>query len=86
MRRPNREELGDAERMLYSVTVERADGSTHKIAPAALADLADGDNNHLLCLDTAAAAVAVGFPAGYLVDPNGDLNPDTHITVGRGMN
>lgn len=86
VRRPNREEAGDAERMLYRVTVERADGSTQEIAPAALADLGDGDNNHLLCLDTAAVAVSVGFPAGYLVDPNGDLNPDTRITVGRGVN
>ena len=85
VRRPNREEAGDAERMLYRVTVERADGSTQEIAPAALADLDDGDNNHLLCLDTAAVAVSVGFPAGYLVDPNGDLNPDTHVTVGAGL-
>ena len=86
VRRPNREEAGDAERMLYRVTVERADGSTQEIAPAALADLDDGDNNHLLCLDTAAVAVSVDFPAGYLVDPNGDLNPDTHIMVGAGLN
>ena len=56
-----------------------------EIVPAAdvsaIADLEDGDNNHLLCLDTSAPAVSVSFPAGHLVDPNRDLNPDTHIAV-----
>ena len=81
VRLPNGGELGDAERLLYRVTVERPDGSSDEIAPAALADLGDGDNNHHLCLDTSAPAVSVSFPAGYLVDPNQDLNPDTHVAV-----
>ena len=81
VRRPNRDEPGDAERRLYRVTVKRGDGSTDEIVPAALADLEDGDNNHLLCLDTADPAVSVSFPAGHLVDPNRDLNPDTHIAI-----
>ncbi|MGK0224784.1 MAG: hypothetical protein ACI9ON_004041, partial [Limisphaerales bacterium] len=75
----------DAERRLYRVTVERGDGSIDDIIPAALADLGDGDNNHLLCLDTTDAAVSIGFPAGHLVDPNRDLNPDTQIAVNPGV-
>ena len=75
VRLPNREEPGDVERRLYRVTVKRGDGSTQEVVPAALADLGDGDNNHLLCLDTAAPAVSVSFPAGHLVDPNRRLEP-----------
>ena len=82
VRLPNRDDPGDAERRLYRVTVVRRDGSSDEISPAALADLGDGDNNHLLCLDTADPAVSVSFPAGHLVDPNQDLNPDTHIAIG----
>ncbi len=81
VRLPSGDELGDAERALYRVTVGRPDGSSDEIAPAALADLGDRDNNHLLCLDTSAPAVSVSFPGGHLVDPNQDLNPNTHVDV-----
>lgn len=81
VRRPDGEDAGDAERALYRVTVQRADGSRDEVVPAALADLGDRDNNHLLCLDTSAPAVSVSFPAGHLVDPNQDLNPDTRVVV-----
>jgi hypothetical protein len=81
VRLPNRDELSDVERGLYRVTVERGGRASDEIVPAALADLEDRDNNHLLCLDTSDPAVSVSFPAGHLVDPNGDLNPDTHIAV-----
>ena len=81
VRRPDGDDAGDAERALYRVTVRRADGSRDEVVPAALADLGDRDNNHLLCLDTSAPAVAVSFPAGHLVDPNQDLNPDTRVAV-----
>ena len=81
VRLPNGDEPGDVERGLYRVTVKRGDGSSDEIVPAALADLEDRDNNHLLCLDTSDPAVSVSFPAGHLVDPNRDLNPDTHIAV-----
>ena len=83
VRRPDGDEAGDAERTLYRVTVERSDGSRHEIVPSALADLGDRDNNHHLCLDTSAPAVSVRFPAGNLVDPNQDLNPDTRVAVNR---
>ena len=81
VRLPNGDDPGDAERALYRVTVERPDGSRAEIAPAALAELGDSDNNHLLCLGTADPAVSVAFPAGHLVDPNRDLNPDTQVAV-----
>jgi len=84
VRLPDGADAGEAERSLYRVTVERPDGSTDEIAPAALADLGDNDNNHLLCLDTSAPAVSVSFPGGHLVDPNQDLNPDTRVAVGSG--
>ena len=81
VRLPGGDEPGDAERMHYRVTVTLADGSNGEIVPAALADLGDNDNNHYLCLDTTAPATAVAFPGGHLVDPNGDLNPDSEVTV-----
>ena len=86
VRLPSREDPGDAERQLYQVSVERKDGSLVERVPVALADLGDGDNNHLLCLDTVDRAVSVSFPAGVFVDPNRDLNPDTNIAVGQGNN
>ncbi len=79
----NGDEPGDAERDLYRVTVRAADGTEREITPAALADLGDGDNNHLLCLDTADTAVSVSFPEGILTDPNDDLNPATSVAVRR---
>lgn len=78
----NGDEPGDAERALYRVTVRAADGTERDVTPVALADLGDGDNNHLLCLDTADTPVAVSFPAGVFTDPNDDLNPATSVAVG----
>ena len=77
----NGDEPGDAERDLYRVTVRTADGTEREITPVALADLGDGDNNHLLCLDTADTAISVAFPAGVFTDPNDDLNPATSVAV-----
>lgn len=78
---PNGDEPGDAERRQYKITVAGVDGKTREVIPAALADLGDGDNNHVLCLDTADQALSVSFPGGILKDPNGDLNPATTIAV-----
>jgi hypothetical protein len=74
-------EPGDAERLLYQVTLDQSDGTQKTIAPFALADLNDGDNNHLLCLDVTGTPTTVSFPAGHLVDPNHDLNLDTSLAV-----
>jgi hypothetical protein len=77
----NGDEPGDVERQLYTVTVETVDGATRDVIPFALGDLGDGDNNHKLCLDTDERVLSVSFPAGILVDPNDDLNPETTIQV-----
>lgn len=77
----NGDEAGDAERLLYRVLLEKNDGSFQSVVPFALADLGDGDNNHLLCLDVAGTPRKVSFPAGHLIDPRGDLNPATEISV-----
>ncbi|MEL7107449.1 MAG: hypothetical protein AAGM21_16110 [Pseudomonadota bacterium] len=77
----NGDEPGDAERDLYRVTVRPANGTEREITPTALADLGDGDNNHLLCLDTTDTPVAVSFPEGVFTDPNDDLNPATSVAV-----
>lgn len=75
----NGDEPTTAERDLYSVTLRGSDGQIRTVAPIALADLGDGDNNHVLCLATAGTPVSVSFPAGVLTDPNDDLNPATTI-------
>lgn len=77
----NGDEPGDKERTLYKVTVQSAEGERREVVPAALGDLGDGDNNHILCLDTSEKPVAVAFPAGILTDPNDDLNPETSVLV-----
>ncbi len=74
-------EPGEAERDLYTVTVEATDGSRRNVQPAALANLGDGDNNHMLCMNTADRPISVSFPAGVLTDPNHDLNPATKVDV-----
>ena len=79
------DEPGDAERDLYRVTVRAEDGTEREITPAALADLGDGDNNHLLCLDTGDTPVSVSFPEGVFTDPNDDLNPATSVAVRPGQ-
>ena len=76
------DEVGEVERAQYRVNLQQSDGSTLTVTPFALADLGDGDNNHLLCLDTAGTPLSVFFPTGYLLDPNEDtLNPDTTVLV-----
>lgn len=74
-------EPGEAERDLYAITVEAADGTRRVVKPAALANLGDGDNNHMLCMDTKDLPISVSFPEGILTDPNDDLNPATRVDV-----
>lgn len=78
---PNGDEPGDAERRRYKVTLRAPDGTTREIVPAALANLGDGDNNHVLCIASTDRAVSVSFPGGILKDPNGDLNPQTSVRL-----
>ena len=63
----------------------RLPGPGSSVTPTALADLGDGDNNHLLCLDTADTPVSVSFPGGIFTDPNDDLNPATSVAIRPGQ-
>ncbi len=81
VRLKNGEEPGDAQRELYEITVQSESGEQRVVTPVALADLGDNDNNHVLCMDTDDRAVSVSFPAGILIDPNGDLNPASRVEV-----
>jgi hypothetical protein len=76
-------EADDAIGRLYEVMVVGSDGKVRSVTPIALADLGDGDNNHLLCLDVTEPAVSVRFPSGHLTDPRDDVNEDTMISVMR---
>ena len=68
---------------LYRVTVIKPDGSSAEVAPFALADQGDGDNNHKLCLDVRDPATQIWFPKGRVTDPRGDLNAETSIKLTR---
>jgi len=81
--KPGGAEVDDVERQLYTVTVERSDQTVEDIAPFALGDLYDGDNNHELCLQTRATVRSVSFPAGHVTDPREDLNPATTIPLAQ---
>ncbi len=79
--KPGGDEIDDVERIAYTVFVLDGDEEPTAKTPFAVADLAVGDNNHELCLDTTAKPMRVEFPAGLMTDPIEDLNPATSITV-----
>ncbi|MEX0286692.1 MAG: hypothetical protein AB3N23_18955 [Paracoccaceae bacterium] len=76
-------EPGATERDLYNITVEAPDGSQREVKPVALANLGDGDNNHMLCMDVVDRPISVSFPEGIFVDPNDDLNPATQMEINQ---
>lgn len=78
--KPGGDPADDVERALYKVTVLSKSGAQGDVTPFALADLNDGDNNHLLCLDTIDQVKSIFFPAEHMTDPREDLNPDTTIS------
>jgi hypothetical protein len=78
----NGDEIDDAGRELYRVSVTNSAGVAESVTPFALGDLDDGDNNHLLCLNVSGTPTSVSFGAGYLVDPNADAgNPATSVAI-----
>ncbi|MEL7129319.1 MAG: hypothetical protein AAGK23_07210 [Pseudomonadota bacterium] len=81
--KPEGRPVDDIERQLYEVEVIRRDQTIEHVAPIALADLGDGDNNHKLCLDTVDKVTSISFPAGYLTDPRDDLNPETGVLISK---
>lgn len=81
--KPDGTEVGDLERSKYKVVIESPRGGVSEVQPFALGDLGDHDNNHLLCLKQSGRPLRVTFPAGFLVDPNHDRNPDTTVEITR---
>ena len=81
--KPGGAEVDALETALYRVVLEQETGALIEVAPFALGDLGDGDNNHELCLDVAGTPREVRFPAGQLTDPNDDLNLDSNVAVSR---
>lgn len=77
---PDGGEVTDTVRRAYTVVVDSA-GIELTVVPSALADTGDGDNYHLLCLNTPHRPLRVSLQANLVVDPNFDLNPYTEITV-----
>ncbi len=80
--KPGGRDADDEDRKRYTVTFSN-EGNLSERVPTALADLGDGDNNHLLCFDFESDAREVRFPAGFLTDPREDLNPETRLPIGR---
>jgi hypothetical protein len=78
---PGGGDLGDAQRTRMHVTLAGADGGTREVTPFALADLGDNDNYVQLCLDDAAPPLSVRVEPGTCVDPHGDANDATSVTV-----
>lgn len=64
-------------------TMYRVRTAEGEVTPSALGDIDDNDNYVHLCLDTSTNASEVNAQAGVLVDPRGDLNPSTSVTVNR---
>lgn len=81
--RPDGSEAGHEERLAYTVNMRNGDASVTPLVPFSLADLGDGDNNHLLCLDQMGVPMAVAFQGGLLVAPSGNTNPTTSTSVDR---
>ncbi|MGV6827103.1 MAG: hypothetical protein ACWA5Q_09005 [bacterium] len=79
--KPGGKEVDDLERQSYTVTIRDNHGDVSSIAPFALGDLDDGDNNHKLCLNVEGVPIKVAFPEGLMTDPREDLNPKTSIEV-----
>jgi hypothetical protein len=61
----------------------RVTTSQGEVRPFALGDLNRNDNYVYLFLATDVPAERVTFAAGILVDPNGDVNPETSVAVSQ---
>ena len=79
--KPGGKEVDDTEKNSYSITIRDINGVVSTIAPFALGDLGDGDNNHKLCLDVEGTPISIAFPENLMTDPREDLNPATSVEV-----
>lgn len=74
-------EVTKAEWGAYRMTYIDEDGNERIAAPFDIGDLNDFDNNHLLFFNVSGTPLTLSLPAGLVIDPNGDLNPDTGSQV-----
>ncbi len=74
-------EVTEAEWGQYTLTVRNGNGQEQTVAPFDIGDLNDGDNNHLLFFDVEGEPLTLALPVGLIIDPNGDVNPDTSSQV-----
>ena len=81
MTKPGGKEVDDTEKDSYSITIRDINDVVSTIAPFALGDLGDGDNNHKLCLDVEGTPISIAFPENLMTDPREDLNPATSVEV-----
>lgn len=81
--KPGGDEADDKVREQYKMTLRTSKGAASDVVPFALADQNNCDNNHLLCLDAEGTPESVSFPAGFLADPRGDLNPNTRAAISK---
>lgn len=65
----------------YKVALRTGERQIVMVSPFAVGDLNDGDNNHELCLNKEGEPLSVRFPGGFLIDPNGDVNETTSVSV-----
>lgn len=73
-------EVTDTVRRSYRAVADSA-GVFLSVTPFALSDTGDGDNYHELCFSTPYRLLSISLPANLVVDPNGDLNAATGVTV-----
>ncbi|MGB1123674.1 MAG: PEP-CTERM sorting domain-containing protein [Phycisphaeraceae bacterium] len=74
-------EVTEQEWSQYVLSGTDAFGNPIDLTPIAVGDLNDNDNNHLLYFDQAITPETLFLPGGLVIDPNGDVNPNTSIAV-----
>jgi len=74
-------EVTEEEWMQYVLSGTDDFGNPVDLSPVGIGDLNDNDNNHLLYFDQAITPDSLFLPAGLLIDPNDDVNPDTSVAV-----
>jgi hypothetical protein len=74
-------EVTEAEWEQYALDIVTEGEERQTVSPFAIGDLDDGDNNHLLFFDVAGTPETLRLPAGLVMDPNDDPNPETSAAV-----
>jgi hypothetical protein len=81
IRAADRTEVTPAEWGQYALTLRDENEQEQTVYPFDIGDLNDGDNNQLLFFTTSGKPLTLALPAGLVIDPNGDPNPDTIALV-----